>query len=290
MTSSPNILVTGAGGKTGRHVIAALLARGARVRAWARRPEQTASWPQDRVSRVAGDLMAPDLWTRALAGVDAIYHIPPNMFPDEEALGELAIASAERAGVRRFVYHSVLHPQVEAMPHHWHKMRVEERLIASSLTYTILQPTAYMQNLAAAWPGIRDEGVLRQPYTPDARISLVDLGDVADVAARALLEPGHAYAIYELAGTPPLSQHEVAVVFSQALGRAIRAERLDRDVWAARASGLSDDARDALLKMFAYYDRHGLAGNPHVLRWLLGRAPGSLARFVARLVASQTGD
>ena len=223
------------------------------------------------------------LWARAAAGVDAVYHIPPNMFAREEALGELAIASAERAGATRFVYHSVLHPQVQAMPHHWRKMRVEERLMASGLAYTILQPTAYMQNLAAAWPDIRDAGVLRQPYSPDARLSLVDLRDVAEVAALVLMEPGHAYAIYELAGTPPLSQHDVAAVFARALGRAIRAERLDLDAWQARATGLSDYARDSLLKMFAYYDKHGLAGNPNVLRWLLQRAPRPLETYVAQL-------
>ena len=285
MSTTQRILVTGAGGKTGHHVVAALLARGVRVRAWLRRPNQAALWSHECVDLVTGDLMDPRLWAQALAGVDAVYHIPPNMFPREEALGELAMAACERAGVVRFVYHSVLHPHAEAMPHHWRKMRVEERLFASGLTYTILQPTAYMQNLAAAWPAIRDTGVLRQPYAPEARISLVDLADVAEVAARALLEPGHAYAIYELAGMPPLSQHDVAAVFSRSLGRPVRAEKLDRDVWASRASGLSDYARDSLLAMFAYYDRHGLAGNPNVLRWLLGRAPGTLDAFVGRLSA-----
>ena len=283
MSTTQRVLVTGAGGKTGRHVVAALLARGVRVRAWLRRPNQAALWSHERVDLVTGDLMDPRLWAQALAGVDGVYHIPPNMFSQEEALGELAIASAERAGVARFVYHSVLHPHAEAMPHHWRKLRVEERLFASGLTYTILQPTAYMQNLAAAWPAIRDAGVLRQPYAPEARISLVDLADVAEVAARVLLEPGHAYAIYELVGTRPLSQHDVAAVFALALGRPVRAEKLPLDVWASRASGLSDYARDSLLAMFKYYDRHGLAGNPNVLRWLLGRAPGALDAFVGRL-------
>ncbi len=285
--SFPLILVTGAGGKTGRHVIAALLARGVRVRAWLHRPEHPPSWPTHQVDTFVGDLIEPKFWARALAGVNAVYHIPPNMFPHEEALGELAITSAERAGVTRFVYHSVLHPQVEAMPHHWHKMRVEERLFASSLTYTILQPTAYMQNLAATWPAIRDQGVLRQPYSPEARISLVHLVDVAEVAARVLLEPGHGFAIYELVGTPPLSQHDVAAVFTRVLGRPVRAERLDLDTWSQRAQGLSPYARETLIKMFHYYDRHGLAGNPRVLQWLLDRPPTPLEAYIQTLVSEQ---
>ncbi len=285
--ASPSyILVTGAGGKTGRHVIAALIARGVRVRAWVHNPSKAPTWPAHQVDIFAGDLMEPELWVRALAGVDAVYHIPPNMFSHEEALGELAIASAARAGVSRFVYHSVLHPQAEAMPHHWHKMRVEERLFASRLAYTILQPTAYMQNLAAAWPAIRDQGVLRQPYSPESRISLVHLADVAEAAARVLLEPGHDFAIYELVGTPPLSQHDVAAVFARVLERPVRAERLDLDTWSRRAQGLSPYARETLLKMFQYYDQYGLTGNPNVLQWLLGRPPTPLQAYIRTLASS----
>ena len=279
------ILVTGAGGKTGRHVIAALAARGARVRAWVRTPDHAQTLARAGVETIAGDMMEAARWPQALAGVDAVYHIAPNMFPREFHLGRMAIDAAQRAGVGRFVYHSVLHPQTETMPHHWWKLRVEEYLLASKLTFTILQPTAYMQNLLAQWPAIRDEGVLRQPYAPEARISLVDLRDVAEAAAIALLEPGHDFAIYELVGTPPLSQHQVAAAFTRALGRPVRAEAIPREAWARRAAGLRDDARETLLKMFAYYEAHGLAGNPRVLGWLLGRPPRALRAWIGDLMA-----
>ncbi len=59
-----------------------------------------------------------------------------------------------RSGVTRFVYHSVLHPQIEAMPHHWQKMRTEEMLFAAGFELTVLQPTAYMQNILGAWRGV----------------------------------------------------------------------------------------------------------------------------------------
>jgi uncharacterized protein YbjT (DUF2867 family) len=282
----PLILVTGAAGKTGRHVIQALVARGARVRAWVRTPGHVARLPAN-VEPFAGDLLDASLWPRALAGVDVLYHIAPNMCAREVELGQMAIAAARRAALGRFVFHSVLHPQAEAMPHHWRKLRVEEALFTSGLTYTILQPTAYMQNLAAQVAVIREEGVLRQPYAPDSRISLVDLRDVAEAAAVVLLEPGHAFAIYELVGTPPLSQHEVAARLSQVLGRPVRAEAIPREVWAQQASGLSDDARATLLKMFAYYERYGMAGNPNVLTWLLGRPPRTLEDW-ARQAFSRT--
>ncbi len=276
------ILITGAAGKTGTHIIRELLARGQQVRAWVRTPQQASAFNAAPIDIMAGDVMDPLLWQQAIIGVDAVYHIAPNMFPREIDLGKLAIDMAARAGVGRFVFHSVLHPQTEAMPHHWRKLRVEEYLFTSGLPFTILQPAAYMQNLLVQWPAICDEGVLRQPYAPETRISLVDLDDVAEVAARVLLEPGHEGAIYELAGTFPLSQHDVAAIIAETLGRPVRAEAIPREEWAARASGLSDYARNTLLKMFEYYEANGFAGNPNTLGWLLGRAPASLADFARR--------
>ena len=63
----------------------------------------------------------------------SVYHVCPNVSPDEIAIGRVSIAAARSAGVEHFVYHSVLHPQTEAMPHHWLKLRVEEALITSGL-------------------------------------------------------------------------------------------------------------------------------------------------------------
>ena len=123
----------------------------------------------------------PQTIRKATEGVRAVYHICPNMLPDEVGIGETVIAAATSAGIERFVYHSVLHPQTEKMPHHWHKLRVEEMLIESGLPFTILQPTAYMQNLLVAWQAIYEQGVYAVPYTVGSRLSLVDLADVAEI-------------------------------------------------------------------------------------------------------------
>ena len=132
--------------------------------------------------------------------------------------------AAQAQGVKRFVYHSVLHPQIEAMPHHWRKMRTEEMLIGLGLELTILQPAAYMQNILSALPGIVAEGVLRVPYPVTTRLSLVDLQDVAEVAAVVLTAAGHGGATYELAGSEPISQTEVAAAIGTSLKIPVRAE------------------------------------------------------------------
>jgi uncharacterized protein YbjT (DUF2867 family) len=185
-------------------------------------------------------------------------------------------------GVKRFVFHSVLHPQIEAMPHHWQKMRVEEMLFGSGLDITVLQPTAYMQNLLAQWRTITTEGVYKIPYPAASRVSLVDLDDVAEAAATVLNDDAHIGATYELVGTPPLSQTELAAIIGQITGKTIRIETETPEEWAAKATGLDGYQRETLTRMFRYYAQHGLIGNSAVLRWLLGREPTTLADFVRR--------
>ncbi len=283
------ILITGAAGKTGRALTSALAQRGQAVRALVRREEQAAELEMLGASEcLVGDIRQAATLRQAAEGAQALYHICPNVQPDELAIGQVALRAAQEAGVAHFVYHSVLHPHVEAMPHHWQKMRMEEALFSGGVPFTILQPTAYMQNLLANWQSIVEGGIYAQPYDPASRLSLVDLNDVAQAAATVLTQPGHVGAIYELVGTPGLAQTEVAAVFAAQLGREVRAEVVARDSWEqrARAGGLPDYAVRTLLKMFEYYERYGMAGSPGVLGWLLGYPPATLAEFVRRAAAT----
>ncbi|MEM7116360.1 MAG: NmrA family NAD(P)-binding protein [Chloroflexota bacterium] len=281
------ILVTGAAGKTGRAIVQGLLSRGASVRAWVRRDGQLAS--QAGLEIVVGNMADAGAYESALEGVAQVYHICPNMHPQEVEIGRFLIAAAQKADVNHIVYHSVLHPQTEKMPHHWHKLRVEEMLFESGIPTTILQPTAYVQNIFAGWQGIVAEGVYTVPYPVETRLSLVDVVDVADVAAKVITEPGHVGATYELVGTEGLTQTAVSHILSQQLNRPVQAQEIPLDDWQrnTEAAGLPPYAVATLRKMFVYYANYGLIGNPNVLIFLLGRAPASLAEVVQRHIASE---
>jgi uncharacterized protein YbjT (DUF2867 family) len=281
------ILVTGAAGKTGRAVIQALVARGNAVRALAHRPEQAGALEALGAREiVTGDMRLPATLEAAAQTVRAVYHICPNVSPDEVRIGEIAIAAARKAGVQHFAYHSVLHPQVEAMPHHWYKLRVEEQLFESGMPFTIVQPGAYMQNVLGHWHRILEESIYPVPYALDARLSLVDLEDVAEAVAVVLTEPGHAGATYELVGPEALSQVEIAATLAKQLGRTVRAQQVPLDKWEeqARRLGMGAYSIEALIRMFQYYDRYGFWGSSQVLGWLLGRPPATFASFAARTV------
>ncbi len=281
------ILITGAAGKTGRAVIRALVAKRQDVRAFVHRSEQVPVVEALGAQEVlVGDLHARETVAQALQGVRAIYHICPNVNPDELSIGQIAITAAREAGVERFVYHSVLHPQTEAMPHHWKKLRVEETLLESGLDYIILQPTAYMQNILTQWEKISKKGIYQVPYPSETRLSLVDLGDVAEVAAIVLTAPGHTGATYELVGTQALSQIEVVTILSHVLNRPVHVEVVPLDIWErdAVSSGLDDYQVETLIKMFRYYQRYGFWGNPNVLTSLLGREPTTFTDFMKQVV------
>jgi uncharacterized protein YbjT (DUF2867 family) len=175
-------------------------------------------------------------------------------------------------------------PKIKAMPHHWQKWQVEERLVQSGLDFTILQPGSYMQNILAYWPKIVNEGSYALPYSPDAVFSPVGLEDVADAAARVLSEAGHSGATYELAGPERLSSRDMALAVSHLLGRQISVEQIQIEDWkrSLESGSLSAYAVEALSRMFAYYDQYGLTGDPSELRGLLGRPPISFTEFMKR--------
>ena len=279
------ILVTGAAGKSGKAVVKALAAKGAPVRALIRKAEHTGALLALGAAEVSfGSFEDARSLAQAAAGMQAIYHICPNVSRDEVAYARAVAAAARMHGVKRFVYHSVLHPQIEAMPHHWQKMRVEEVLFAAGFELTVLQPTAYMQNILGVWDGILRDGIFKFPYPAATRLSLVDLDDVGAAAAIVLTQDGHGGATYELAGTPALSQTQVASSLVAVLGRSVRAEEEPLAAWEARAraGGMGEYERGTLAAMFGYYAEHGLVGNPNTLGWLLGRAPTDLASFFER--------
>ena len=281
------ILITGASGKTGKALVKAL-SMVESVCAFVHREEYVSvlkSLGADKV--MVGDLRDESAIGRAMQAARSVYHICPNMSPNEMVIGRFTIAAARKSSIERFVYHSVLHPQVEKMNHHWQKLRVEEMIFESGLPFTILQPAPYMQNLLAGWKNISEDGVLRIPYSINSKFSFVDLEDVAEAAQTVLTEPGYSHAIYELVGTLPMSHVEIAEICSGVLKREVRAEKEEIRVWRLRAErnlGMSEHALENLVKMFEYYDQWGLTGNPNVLRWVLKRAPTSLGVFIHRIV------
>ena len=277
------MLVTGAGGKTGRALIRALLARGARVRAVVRSVARHADLADGDIEVVGADQRDVAALAAALDGCDVAYAIAPNVSEHEIEMGAAIVEAASRAGVPRLVYHSVIHPQLLAMPHHADKARVEEVVIESGADWTILQPNAYLQNLAGYLDQLRG-GVYPVPYATDRGSAMVDLGEVAEVAAHCLLDDVGVHGTFELSGPAEVTPEDVAAAASRLLDVEVVARRQDPDDWAAAATSVPARARGRLHAMFRHYDQHGSTGDATVLRCLLGREPRGLDAVLAELL------
>lgn len=288
------ILVTSANGNQGRLLIPKLVAAGHKVRAFVQTERSAANLQAQGVHEVLiGDLADPSLIVRAVEGVAMIYHIGPTLHPDERAIGFSIVDAAREAGVAHFVFSSVLHAITTDLIQHEIKRDVEEHLLSSGLEFTILQPSNYM--LPFRLKPVFEEGIFRLSWSLDRYQSMVDIGDIAEVAAMVLAQPKrHAGATYELVGPGRFTAHDIGRTLSDVLGRDIELERIDPQAFArARFDERDSDTFQyqsrAGAAIAARYSSHDFVGNPNVLTWLLGRLPTTFETFVRRELAAFSG-
>lgn len=288
----PTVLITSAMGNQGRLLIPRLAARGCEVRAYDIAADEAALRQLGAHAAIRADLLDEAALAEAMQGADAVYHLGPNAHPREDEIGLAAIRAARSAGVGHFVFGSVLHPQITALTQHAMKLRVTEALLESGLPWTVLEPAHYMQTLQHRATFAGDP--FRLTWSLERRQALVDLADVAEAAAKVLVEgpQSHHGATYELCSGDCLTAHEIAARLSALLGRDVGTVRvMPGDVIENVFGPDPDRARFAervrlFTKVADWYSDHDFDGSATVLRALLGRAPTDLAGFLARDLAS----
>jgi uncharacterized protein YbjT (DUF2867 family) len=214
------ILVTGATGQVGRHVVAQLAAAGARVRAMSRR-----DFPApDGVEKARGDLLEPS--SLPLSGVGALF-----LFP-EPRTARAVVAAAVAAGVRRIV--TLSSGAVTGGLDTDFQLPVEQAVEASGCEWTHLRPGEFASNTLRLWgPSIRASRVVRC-HQSDWRGLPIHEADIAAVGVAALLSAGHHGRAYDLTGPARISAREQVSAISAALGEPVRFE----EVTAARCREL----------------------------------------------------
>ncbi len=279
---SPAILAVGAAGKFAGLIVPELVKRGAHVRGLVSKAEQiSVARDLGAAEVVVGDLRDRASLNAALLGVERVFYIAPAFLSDEAEVGLAMVEAAMAAGVRRFVFSSVIHPVLTELPNHAAKGPVEQAVLDSGMDYTFLHPALFFQNYAAGWQRVVQSGMLAEPWSDATRFSRVDYRDVAEVAAIALTTDTLLYGTFELCAEGALDRREAAALIAEVLGRDIRAHRIDPD-----AMGPEVQPRRP---MFDHYDRHDLRGNALTLRTILGREPRTLRAYFAELAAQQPG-
>jgi uncharacterized protein YbjT (DUF2867 family) len=287
------ILVTAANGNQGRLLVPKLLAARLPVRGCVRTDASAATLRDLGVTDVVvGDLSDPAVAAAAVDGVAKVYHVGPTIHPRELGMGFTLIDAARARGVEHFVFSSVLHAITTDLVQHEIKRDIEEHLLSSGLEFTILQPANYMLPLKLR--PVFDRGVFELSWSLDRRQSLVDLGDITDVARLVLSDTArHAGATYELVSPGRYTGHDLGEIISRVLGRTIAVREIDADTYLSAWIGDTDPAEAThqirvLRAISARYSSHDFIGNPNVLTWLLGRPPISFEEYVRQQYEADT--
>lgn len=272
-TSQASILVTGATGTVGSHVVDRLAESDVIVRAATRDPN--GSRVPDGVEVVRFDFEQPETWGGAFEDVDRVFLVRP---PEISNVGEFitpAIDAAARVGVEHVVFLSVLGAERNPLlPHR----RIEKHLERSEVNWTALRAGFFMENLLEVHGReIAERGEIIVP-AGDGATSFVAAADVAAVAVRCLTEPAHHNRAYDVTGSQALTYADVAAVLSDVLDRDIRYTRPSLVDFVRHSRSIGRPWSLTLVMAGLYtVARLGLAGRiSDDCQRLLGRPPTSL--------------
>jgi uncharacterized protein YbjT (DUF2867 family) len=268
------ILVTGGTGKTGRRVADRLHRLDRTVRLGSRRADPPFDW-DDRAT-----------WPGALDGVTKAYvsYYPDLTFPGAvDAIGEFARLAAA-AGVHHLVLLSG-RGEEEAL-------RAEDVVCSAGVDWTIIRASWFAQNFSEHFllqPVL--DGVIALP-AGDVAEPFVDVDDIADIAAAALTEPGHAGEVYEVTGPRLLTFADVADELTRATGRRVSYVSVTPEEYAAAAvdQGVPAEEAGPLAELFSRVldgrNAHLADGVPRAL----GRPPRDFADYAAATAATGVWD
>ena len=275
------ILVTGASGTVGKAVLNEVARSGAKHKAVYRSASESAKAPP-ATETVIADFAKKETLAPALKGVESVYLVC-SPIPDLVQLEGNMIDASVAAGVRHIVLSSALGAgdYAKSFPC-WHR-KVEDKLKATGISFTILRPNSFHQNVVTYFaPSIRTQGVFYGSMG-DARVSFVDVRDIAVVAAKTLAGGEHSGKTYELNGPEALTYSELEEKISKHAGRTVQYVDIPVD---AQGKAMLDQGMpawqvDALLNLQGYYTSGKGGAVDSLLQSLLGRSPITMDRFLA---------
>ena len=287
------ILLTGATGRVGRHVVEQLSNRGAAVRVLTRDPAR-AGFPVG-VEVVKGDLLDLDALRAAFSGVSTLFLLNA-VTGDEFTQALLTLNVAREAGVDRVVYLSVFEAdRAVNVPHFAVKYGAERMLEAMDFGATILRPTYFIDNEVMIKDVVVNHGIYPMPIGARG-VAMVDARDIAEVAAIELIRRDQAAGklpveIINLVGPDTLTGADAAAIWTDVLGRPIRYSGDD-------PSGFEANMATFMPKWMAYemrlmaerYVRDGMIpqdGDRERLTTILGRPLHAYRDFVATLAGGK---
>lgn len=272
------ILVTGASGTIGSELVRQLHARGADFAVMSSKPG---------TGHVHGDFADPASLPGAFAGVQSLFLLFP-FTPDSIDMARNAVEAAKAAGVKHIVRSSGAGAEAGSpMAIADLQGRIDALIESSGIPYTLLRPNGFMQN----WVNYYTAQIKAGSYAAangDGPISVIDVRDIAEVAAKVLTEPSaHINRVYTLTGGEALSTGQQVAAIAQASGRSVRYDDISEAQAEAALRGWGQpDAMIALYLSLSHVYKQGWAAgvSPDVER-ITGHPPRRFADFVAENAA-----
>ena len=279
MTST--ILVTGSTGNVGSQVVKQLAAIGAKVRGAVHSTSKANALKDLGVEPVELDFNKPETIQAALAGVEKIYFLTP-LVPNMVEIAASFVEAAKQAQVKHIVRQSALGAtaHVNITLSKW-QHEVENIIEKSGIPFTFLRPNSFMQNYANALGRmIKTESAFYLPLE-NAKVSLVDIRDIAAVAVAVLTQKGHEGKAYEITGSEAISNEQIAEIISSVVGRKINYVSISEEEACQnfrKAKGLTEPV-EALIELYGFQRAgYGSVVSP-VVEQITGKKPISFDQF-----------
>ncbi len=247
------ILIAGATGHLGSEIVRRLRANGQDVRALVRTtsaPEKIAGLQQLGAETVTGNLRDRASLDAACKGVRTVISTvttivtaqPGDSFVDTDAAGTISlIDAATAAGAEHFIFISVDTPRFPDTPLTNAKRAVETHLKSRGLSYTILQPALFMEVwLGPMLFGDPSTGQVKIYGEGRGRVAYVALGDVAEVAVRAVSLASARNSTIKFGGPDAVTQRDVVKIFEKAGGKPLAVTEVPEQALEAQWMSASD--------------------------------------------------
>lgn len=284
-TKQESILVTGASGNIGSEVVKQLLgtAPAVSIKAAVHSRQNVKNVKDgDRVKVVPIDYNESDTLREALKDIDKLFLLTPDV-PNAPALASNAVIEAKKAGIRHIVKQSVMGADLEADVGTMRLHRQAEKIIEdSAIPFTFLRPNEFMQNFINFHsPSIKGNNAFYMPLE-DAKVSLVDVRDIAAVAVKSLIdEDKHKNKTYLITGPEALSYHQVAEILSNATGKRISYVNISEGEAKAamKEIGMSDWLINTVSELSDYFRKGKASEVSSAVEEATGKKPISFYQF-----------
>jgi len=284
-------LVTGSTGTVGSELIPVLLDRGMELRSLVHSPEKAPGMEAQGIEVALGDFADSDSIRRALDGITRVFLVAPT----DPAQGEWEsnlIRIAGEENVERIVKLSIINadPDSELLVYRNHG-RSERTLRESGVPHTIMRCSEFMQNLLLQAPDIADNGAIYGTETGTRGVGMVDVRDIAAVAAELLVADRDDDALCTVTGPEAISFATVARELSLALDKELSYVELPPDEFrsALTEAGTPCWLAEALVDLYRSYGRGMAEEVTTTVRDLTGDPARSVRRFATDHAATLLG-